>query len=162
MIQKYLVGRIFVLTRYALLCGSAPNDYRQKKLNDLYDSLLETDGWNVTCMANGIDEFMLEYAFKNILSENAGGAVSGLLLYFCTETPVSESDSSFWLGSWEIQKNTITHYSDWAKQSKLDFQVIYDSDREFVSEKDLGYEKLSDEECREFIAKVKAGYIRIG
>ena len=150
------------MTRYALLCGSAPDDYRQKKLDDLHNSLLEKDGWNVTCMANGTDEFMLEYALNNVLSGNVGDEVGGILLYFCTETPLSESDATFFLNKWEIRKDIISYYAELLKKSGIDFQVIYDSDREFVSEESLGYEELSDEERREFMAKVNAGFIRVG
>lgn len=150
------------MTRYALLCGSAPNDYRQKKLDDLHNSLLEKDGWNVTCMANGADEFMLEYALNNVLNENTGDEVGGVLLYFCTEKPVSENDETFFLNKWEIRKDVISYYAELLKKSGIDFQVIYDSDSNFVSEEDLGYEELSDEERLEFMAKVNAGFIRVG
>ena len=150
------------MTRYALLCGSAPNDYRQKKLDDLHNFLLEKEGWNVTCMANGTDEFMLEYAMNNIFDGNVGDEVGGVLLYFCTETPLLEDEKTFWLQKWEIRKDVVAHYANLAKQCGIDFQVIYDSDCDFVSEESLGYEELSDEEEREFVAKVNAGLIRIG
>ena len=150
------------MTRYALLCGSAPNNYRQKKLDDLHNSLLEKDGWNVTCMANGTDEFMLEYAMNNVFDGNIDEEVGGVLLYFCTETPISDNDATFFLNKCEIRKDVISYYADLAKQCGIDFQVIYDSDCNFVSEESLGYEELSDEERREFVAKVNAGLIRIG
>ena len=150
------------LTRYALLCGSAPNDYRQKKLDDLHNSLLEKNGWNVTCMANGTDEFMLEYAMNNIFGGNVGDEVVGVLLYFCTEKPLLEDEKTFWLQKWEIRKDVVAHYVNLAKQCGIDFQVIYDFDCNFVSEESLGYEQLTEEERREFVAKVNAGLIRIG
>lgn len=151
-----------MLLKYALLCGSAPDDYRQKKLNDLHNSLLENDGWNVTCMPNGTDEFMLEYALNNVFEGNTGEEVGGVFLYFCPQKPVSDSEDTFWLNRWKIRKDVITYYADLAKKMEIDFQVIYDFDGEFVSEKDLGYEELTEEEKREFVAKVKSGEIRIG
>ena len=150
------------LIRYALLCGSAPENYRQKKLNDMFDSLSEKEGWNVTCMASGIDEFMLDYALNNALDGNTGDEVGGVLLYFCTQTPIADNEETFWLGGNEIRKDVIEYYSRLFSESGIDFQVIYDSDRNMVSEEELGYEELSEDERQEFIAKVKSGAIRIG
>ena len=155
------------MTRYALLCGSAPNDYRQKKLEDMFDSLSEKDGWHVTCMANGTDEFMLEYALNNVLDGDAGDEACGVghvsvLLYFCTQTPVADSEETIWLGGNEIRKEVIEYYAKLFAENEIDFQVIYDSDRKMVSEEELGYEELTDEERREFMEKVHDGIIRIG
>lgn len=137
------------MTRYALLCGSAPNDYRQKKLNDLFESLIEKAGCHMTCLANGIDELMLEYAMNNILDGNAGDEASGVLLYFCTEKPVSDNEEIFWLGGNEIRKDVIEYYQDLAEKCDVDFQVIYDWDGEMVSEEELGWERASSEIVRE-------------
>ena len=150
------------LTKYALLCGSAPENYRQKKLEAMFDSLSKKEGWSVTCMANGMDEFMLEYALNNLLDGNADDAAAGLFLYFCTKGPVEDSEETFWLGENEIRKDVIEHYAKLFAESGIDFQLVYDSDREMVSEEELGYEKLSEDERREFVAKVKSGIIRIG
>ena len=130
------------MTRYALLCGSAPEDYRQKKLCDLYDSLLEKGEWYGTAMPNGVNELMFEYAMNNIISGNAGDEASGVLLYFCAEKPVSDSETSLWLGGSEIRKEVIAHYASLCKESEIDLQVIYDSDSELISEDELGYEKV--------------------
>ncbi|MBQ7753110.1 MAG: hypothetical protein IJR80_05585, partial [Treponema sp.] len=102
------------MTRYAILCGSAPDDFRQKKLNDLFDSLIEKDGWHVTSLANGTDELMLEYALNNILDGNAGEEASGVMLYFCTEKPLPASEETFWLCGNEIRKDVIEYYSQLA------------------------------------------------
>ena len=155
------------MTQYALLCGSAPNDYRQKKLEDMFDSLSEKDGWHVTCMANGTDEFMLEYALNNALYGDAGDEAGGVghasvLLYFCTQTPVADGEETIWLGGNEIRKDVIEYYAKLFAENEIDFQVIYDSDCEMVSEEKLGYEEVTEEERQEFIAKVHAGAIRIG
>ena len=130
------------MTRYAILCGSAPDDFRQKKLNDLFNSLIEKAGWHVTCLANGTDELMLEYALNNILDGNAGDEASGVMLYFCTEKPLFASEETFWLCGNEIRKDVIDYYSQLAEKCGIDFQVIYDCDRELISEEELGYEKV--------------------
>lgn len=139
------------MTRYALLCGSAPNDYRQKKLNDLFVSLIDKDGWNVTCLANGTDELMLEYALNNILDGNAGDDASGVMLYFCTEKPVADNEEIFWLCGNEIRKDVIEYYQKLAEKCKIDFQVVYDNDCVMLSEEELGWEKVSSETAREII-----------
>lgn len=128
----------------------------------MFDSLSKKDGWHVTCMANGTDEFMLEYALNNVIAENADDETSGVqhisvLLYFCTETPVADSEETIWLGGNEIRKDVIEYYAKLFAENEIDFQVIYDSDREMVSEEDLGYEELTEEERREFVAKVHDG-----
>ena len=128
----------------------------------MFDSLSEKDGWNVTCMANGSDEFMLDFALNNVLDGNTGDEVSGLFLYFCTKTPVADSEKTFWLGENEIRKDVIDYYARLFSESGIDFQVIYDSDHEIVSEEEMGYEELSEDERQEFVAKVKSGAIRIG
>ncbi len=130
------------MTHYAILCGSAPDDFRQKKLNDLFNSLIEKAGWHVTCLANGTDELMLEYALNNILDGNAGEEADSVMLYFCTETPVTAAEESLWLCGNEIRKDVVKYYSQLAKKCEIDFQVIYDCDRELISEEELGYEKV--------------------
>lgn len=148
--------------RYALLCGSAPENFRQKKLEDMIDFFSEKEGWHVTCVANGIDEFMLEYALNNVLDGNAGEDASGLFLYFCTQTPVSDSEETILLNKWEIRKDVINYYAKLFTENEIDFQVIYDYDREMLNEEELGYEELAEDERKEIVAKLKSGAIRIG
>ena len=150
------------MAKYVLLCGAAPLGYRQKKIEDMFDSLSEKDGWHVTCMANGTDEFMLEYALNNVLDAYADDEAGGLLLYFCTQTPVADSEETIWLGGNEIRKDVIEYYAKRFGENEINFQVIYDSDREIVSEEDLGYEELTEEKRRECVEKIHAGFIRIG
>lgn len=162
------------MTRYALLCGSAPKDYRQKKLEDIHNELLNKGDSHVMAFANGIDELMLEYALNNILDGNAGEKASGardvsVLLYFCARTPeelrakMADADCDVVrLGENEIRRDVIAYYADLAKKCDVDFQVLYDSDRKMVSEESLGYEELSEDEEQEFITKIHDGAIRIG
>lgn len=66
-----------------------------------------------------------------------------ILLYFCTKTPVSNNSPTLFIGGEEIRFDVIQHYKDLAKKMEIDLQVIYDVCSEFVSEDELGYEKIS-------------------
>ncbi|WP_294431693.1 hypothetical protein [uncultured Treponema sp.] len=169
------------LVRYALLCGSAPENFGQKKLEDFHDSLEQTGEYqpgNIVAFPNGVQELFLELALNEAVdklcaeADEESDVIGKILLYFCARTEAdldSELADSYTpgvqvvrLGNDEVRKDVIEYYQGLCKRCDIDMQVVYDWDGDFVSEKDLGYEKLSDEECREFIAKVKAGYIRIG
>ena len=124
------------MTRYALLCGSAPNDFRQKKLEDLHNELLKKDGYHVTCFANGIDELTLEYALNNIFEGNAGDEAGGVrhvnvLLYFCVQTKadlsakMADADCDVVrLGENEIRREVISYYEELSKKLELEMQVV--------------------------------------
>ena len=140
------------MTRYVLLCGSAPNDFRQKKLEDLHNELLKKDGYHVTCFANGIDELTLEYALNNIFEGNAGDEASGVLLYFCAvaeldlNAKMADADCDVVrLGENEIRREVISYYEELSKKLELEMQVVYDVDGELVSEGELGYESVTAE-----------------
>lgn len=140
------------MTRYALLCGSAPNEFRQKKFNDLYNELLKNPSYSVTSFANGIDELTLEYALNNIFDEAAGESSCGVLLYLCVrkETDLNakmiDVDCNVMLlGDDEIRKGVIAYYVDLAKKYEVDFQVVYDCDCEMLSDEELGWEKVAEE-----------------
>ena len=140
--MKYHFIGVFKLINYAILCGSAPEDYRQKKLNKLSDSLINNDKWHVTTFPNGIDEFMLEYALNNIIDGKSGNCAKRIFLYFCTESPLSDADTNIWLCKNEIRKDILQFYVNLVEKCDVDFQIVYDSDREFVSEEKLGYERV--------------------
>ncbi len=140
--MKYHFIGVFKLINYAILCGSAPEDYRQKKLNKLSDSLINNDKWHVTTFPNGIDEFMLEYALNNIIDGKSGNCAKSIFLYFCTESPLSDADTNIWLCKNEIRKDILQFYVNLVEKCDVDFQIVYDSDREFVSEEKLGYERV--------------------
>ena len=148
------------MTRYALLCDSAPNDFRQKKLEDLHNELLKKDckdGWHVTCFANGIDELTLEYALNNIFEGNAGDEADSVrhvnvLLYFCARceadlnAKMADADCDVVrLGENEIRREVISYYEELSKKLELEMQVVYDVDGELVSEESLGYESVTAE-----------------
>ena len=51
------------MKKYAILCGSAPNDYRQKKLEEKYDFLETKEGFepgSIVSFPNGVTELFLE------------------------------------------------------------------------------------------------------
>lgn len=131
------------MTRYALLCGSAPEDFRQKKLADMHDFLVTEAGGtlpesNIVVFPNGVPELMLESVLNNTLHDEC----DSLLLYFCTETPFSDDEASIWLCGNEIRKSVVNYYVSLAKDFETDFQVMYDWDKELVSESELGYEAV--------------------
>lgn len=62
------------MKKYAILCGSAPNDYRQKKLEEKYDFLETKEGFepgSIVSFPNGVSELFLE----SILNESFDKAV---------------------------------------------------------------------------------------
>ena len=63
-----------------------------------------------------------------------------ILLYFCTQSPIRENDSSLWLSGSEIKKSEIEELANSAKAYGVDFQIIFDVGKELVSERELGYE----------------------
>ena len=137
------------MAKFAILCGSAPEDFRQKKLVEMQEFLISEEGVslperNVGVFPNGVSELLLEYGLNNIFSENAEGDVSEILLYICTEKAISESDESVWLGGEEIRREVIAYYENLSKKCGIKFQVIFDSDSEFVSEESLGWERIEE------------------
>ena len=141
------------LSKYALLCGSAPDGMMQKKIDELYDSLLSENGGRyeeneIMIFPNGIDEASLVY----VLNKLRMGGVNQILLYICTVSPAEDWERTVWLGGNEIRKvifekpaslagflrgasaPAVSESTDFSKQESGGFsvQVVYDSDREFV------------------------------
>ena len=130
--------------RYAILLGEAKKDCRQKKIAQMHDFLLSEGGYlerEIAVFPNGISEILLEYALNNAIEQNncVERHIERILLYICTISPVSDSDKSIWLGGEEIRKSVIEHYADLLGDS---LQVIFDSDREEISDAELGYERI--------------------
>ena len=76
------------MTRYALLCGSAPQGKMQRKVDAMYDTLI-AGGWDecdIMVFPNGIDEAALVYVLTNLRMSGLGH----LLIYVCTQTPVAD------------------------------------------------------------------------
>ncbi len=130
------------MTHYALLCGSAPTGFTQKKINEMHDFLISEKGgvWNekeIAIFPNGLSEELLCFSIENLISQKT----EHILLYICTLSAVSDKESSFYLGGEEIRKSAIQKFT-YQKNSKLDFQVIFDCDTKMQSDKSCGFEKV--------------------
>ena len=136
------------MTRYALLCGSAPQGKMQRKVDSMYDTLI-AGGWDerdIMVFPNGINEAALLYVLTNLRMSGLGH----LLIYVCTQTPVADSERTVWLGGNEIQKRILEQpaslagfvRADGADDSDAGFevQVVYDSGRDLISDGDWSYD----------------------
>ena len=130
------------MKKYSLLLGSAPEDFRQKKIEDMFDFLdsKRNKGDSIVTFANGIPEMMLEMVLDNSMKQKP----EGILLYICTSQPVAERKNSIWLGGEEIRRDVIEHYQRIAAECGIDMQVVMDFDSETVSEDELGWEKVEN------------------
>ena len=131
------------MSKYAIICGDAPEDHRMKKTEEMFDFLQTKEGGslsssNIISFPNGVSELFLEATLNRCINEET----KSILLYICTKEPVSDSEETFFIGGEEIQKSVIAHYQNQAKEVGFDFQVIYDVCHDFISEDDLGYEKV--------------------
>lgn len=157
------------LVRYALLCGSAPEDFRQKKLEDFHDSLWQTGEYqpgNIVAFPNGVQELFLELALNEAVdklcaeSDEESDVIGKILLYFCARTKSdldAELSNSYTsevqavrLGNDEVRKDVIEYYQGLCKRCDIDMQVVYDWDGDFVSQESLGWEKVAPKEKESF------------
>lgn len=128
------------MIRHSILLGSAPENFRQTKIENMFDFLEAKDPDNrsgIVTFPNGISEIMLEAVLDNSLQQKP----DNILLYICTQSPVKDSEKSIWLGGEEIRRDVITHYAALAEKTGVQMQVVLDWCRDFVSEEELGYEK---------------------
>ena len=138
------------MNRYAILLGDAPEDFRQTKIEDMFDFLESQDGerhGGVVAFPNGISEMMLELVLENSFKQNP----KQILLYICTLSPVKDDEKSVWLCGEEIRRDVIEHYKTLAMEAGVDFQVVFDCCKDIASEEELGYEKAALESS-EFIS----------
>ncbi len=121
------------MTRHAILCGSAPNGFTQKKINEMHDFLTSEAGGfcaekEITIFPNGVDEAMLSFVLERLRT----GKTEQILLYICTLSPVSDEDESVWLGGEEVRKSMLEDFfADGCGQ------VVYDCGREMVREEEM-------------------------
>ena len=120
------------MTRHAILCGSAPNGFTQKKINSMHDFLTSDEGglWkekDITIFPNGVTESMLTFVLNRLKSEK----IEKILLYTCTLSPVADSEKSVWLNNEEIEKRALLSVLE-----DSNAQVIFDCDREFLSDEE--------------------------
>ncbi len=117
-----------VLQRNAILCGSAPLGFTQKKLNEMHGFLISSAGgaWRekeITVFPNGVSEAMLLFVLGQLKSQK----IDYILLYICTETGVADGEKSVWLGGEEIHKEIFLN-------KELNIQVVFDSCRDFIQD----------------------------
>ena len=143
------------MKKYAILCGSAPNDYRQKKLEEKYDFLETKEGFepgSIVSFPNGVSELFLESvineSFDKAADEDSDSGKVVLYLFAKADLNSVLSDSCVEgvkvvrLGDNGIWKDVLAYYADLAEKQEIDFQVVYDFDGEFISEEELGFEKV--------------------
>ena len=121
------------MKKHAVLCGSAPDGFTQKKINEMHDFLTSEAGgfWaekDIVIFPNGVSESMLAFVFERLEAEKT----EQILLYVCTLSPVVDSDKSVWLGGEEIRKSLIEAFCEDGHG-----QVIYDCGGEMVSDEEM-------------------------
>ena len=121
------------MKRHAIICGSAPDGFTQKKINEMHDFLTsEASGFwaekEITTFPNGVDEAMLSFVLERLKADKT----EQILLYICTLSPVADEDNSVWLGRDEVRKSVIEAFCAGGCG-----QVIYDCGREFLSEEEM-------------------------
>ena len=149
------------MTRHAILCGSAPDGFTQKKINEMYDFLASEAGgfWaekEITIFPNGIAEEMLSFVLERLKADKT----KQILLYICTLSPVADGDETVWLGGEEVRKSVVESVASTNSDTAISLvkktshsvevvpaeaetgccdgiQVIYDCGREVVSEEVL-------------------------
>lgn len=128
------------MTKFSILVGDAPEDFRQKKIEDMFDFLdsKRSVDDSIVTFANGISEMMLEMVLDNSFKQNP----NQILLYICTRSPVDESESSVWTGGEEIRRDVISHFRKLAGECGIDMQIVFDVDAEMVREEEFGYERV--------------------
>ena len=147
---------------FALLCGSAPKGWRQKKLEHKYDFLVNSQECGcykpdtIVVFPNGVNELFLESllneAFEKTSNESDDGAMGKVLLYLCARDQVdlnaelSDCDvpgvEVVRLGEEELRKDVLAYYAELAEKMGVGFQVEYDWDGELINEDELGYAKV--------------------
>lgn len=118
------------LKKYAILCGSAPDGFTQKKINEMHDFLTSGAGglWaekDIAIFPNGVDEPTLSFVLERLKADKT----EQILLYICTLMPVADKEKSVWLGGYEVRKSGIESFCADGRG-----QVFYDSCREMVME----------------------------
>ena len=147
------------MSRCAILCGSAPEDFRQQKLVAMHDFLVSEAGgaWQeseIVLFPNGVHELMLE-SILNGAFDDATEDDGAVTLYLCAEREADLhaelSDCAVGgvevvrLGKDEIRKDVIAYYTELAERLGVRFRVVYEADGELVRESELGYERVACE-----------------
>ena len=149
------------MQKYAVLCGSAPDGYRQLKVEKMYDFLTSESDWrvpekNIVMFPNGIDELFLESVLNGVFDEATEDDDGEVLLYFCAKTEsdlhAELSDSAcagvevVRLGENEIRKDVIAYYAEkLAGMLGVNCRVEYEADSASISTESIGWEKMNKE-----------------
>ena len=125
------------MSHYAILCGSAPDGFTQKKINEMHDFLISSAGgfWaekDILIFPNGVTEAMLSFVLERLKADKT----EQILLYICTLTPVADEDKSVWLGGYEVRRSLIEAFC-----SDVCAQVIYDCGRKLERNEEIELEK---------------------
>lgn len=141
------------LKKHAILCGSAPDGFTQKKINEMHDFLTSEAGgfWaekDIVIFPNGVTEAMLSFVLERLRADKT----EQILLYICTLSPVADEDKSVWLGEDEVRKSVIEAFCADGRG-----QVVYDSCREFTSEEEAEQEEDVLESKMSSLSLAKAG-----
>lgn len=133
------------MTRHAILCGSAPDGFTQKKINEMHDFLTSEAGgfWaekEIMIFPNGVDEAMLSFVLERLKADKT----EQILLYICTLSPVADEDKSVWLGENEVRKSAIETFC-----ADGHGQVIYDTCRDFIPDEETDGEMGVEEKVLE-------------
>mgnify|MGYP004530868215 CR=1 FL=1 len=121
------------MKKHAILCGSAPDGFMQKKINEMHDFLTSEAGgsWaekEITIFPNGVDEAMLSFVRERLKADKT----EQILLYICALSPVADDDESVWLGGEEVRKSMLEDFfADGCGQ------VVYDCGREMLREEEM-------------------------
>ena len=96
------------MQRNAILCGSAPLGFTQKKINEMHSFLVSAESgvWQekeITVFPNGVSEALLSFTLDRLKSQKT----DYILLYICTESAVSADEKSVWLGGEEIRRSLV-------------------------------------------------------
>ena len=125
------------LKKYAILCGSAPDGFTQKKINEMHDFLTSEAGglWaekDIAIFPNGVDEPTLSFVLERLKADKT----EQILLYICTLMPVADKEKSVWLGGDEVRKSVIESFCADGRG-----QVVYDCGRKLERNEEIELEK---------------------
>ncbi len=116
------------MQRNAILCGSAPLGFTQKKINEMRSFLISAAGgyWaekEIMFFPNGVSGPLLSFVLERLKLQKT----DYILLYICTESAAADTEKSVWLGGEEIRKEIFM-------DKELNLQVVFDSCRDFVQD----------------------------
>lgn len=125
------------MSTIAIIIGSAPEGYRQKKIEEKCDSCFANDEEYVA-FPNGIDETMLKSILHKVFEKHP----DQIIFYICTQEPVKESNKTIKLGNSSVSKDFLLNYQKLTKDKGSNLTIGYDVCNDLLTLEELGYEKL--------------------